>query len=88
MFRFAVGCLPCGLFVITDLYLLILNVSRIPLGIIGGSTWNLVWDSPDIGTISISKLNYEYVELSNYVRALLPLKLLIKEVIDNLIIYS
>ena len=51
-FRFAVGCLPCGLFVITNLYLLIPNVSRIPLGILGGSTWNLVRDSPDIGTHS------------------------------------
>ena len=38
--------------------------------------------------ISLSTLYYEYVALSNYVRALLPLKSLIKEVIDNLRVYS
>ena len=34
--------------------------------------------------MSLSTLHSEYVELSNFVRALLPLKSLIKEVIDNL----
>ena len=34
--------------------------------------------------IALSNLHYEYVALSHFVRALLPLKSLIKEVIDNL----
>ena len=34
--------------------------------------------------IAICTLHYEYVALSHSVRALLPLKSLIKEVIDNL----
>ena len=37
--------------------------------------------------IALSNLHSEYVALSHYVRALLPLKSLIKEVIDNLGIY-
>ena len=38
--------------------------------------------------IDVSTLNSKYVTLSNSVRALLPLKILIKEIIDNLVIYS
>ena len=38
--------------------------------------------------IALSTIHSEYVALSHYVRALLPLKSLIKELIDNLGIYS
>ena len=38
--------------------------------------------------IAISTLHSEYVALSHSVRALLPLKIIIKEVIDNLEIHS
>ena len=44
----------------------------------------LLWISKLHTDISIYTLHSEYVELSNSVRALLPLKGLINEVIDNL----
>ena len=44
----------------------------------------LLWVSKLQTEISLSTLHYEYVALSNSVRALLPLKSLIKEVIDDL----
>ena len=47
----------------------------------------LLWVSKLQTEISLSTLNSEYVALSHSVRALLPLKSLIKEVIDNLGIY-
>ena len=48
----------------------------------------LLWMSKMQAEIALSTLHSEYVELSNSVRALLPLKSLIKEVIINLGIYS
>ena len=48
----------------------------------------LLWVSKLQTDISFSTLNSEYVELSHFIRALLPLKSLIKEVIDNLVIDS
>ena len=44
----------------------------------------LLWVSKLQTEISLSTLHSEYVVLSHSVRALLPLKSLIKEVIDNL----
>ena len=44
----------------------------------------LLWVSKLQTEIDISTLHYEYVVLSHSVRALLPLKSLIKELIDNL----
>ena len=44
----------------------------------------LLWVSKLQTEIALSTLNSEYVALSHSVRALLPLKSLIKEVIDNL----
>ena len=44
----------------------------------------LLWVSKLQTDIALSTLHYEHVELSHSVRALLPLKSLIKEVIDNL----
>ena len=44
----------------------------------------LLWVSKIHTYIDLSTLYYEYVALSHSVRALLPLKSLIKEVIDNL----
>ena len=44
----------------------------------------LLWVSKLQTEIDLSTLYYEYVALYHYVRALLPLKSLIKEVIDNL----
>ena len=44
----------------------------------------LLWVSKLQTDIALSKLHSEYVALSHSVRALLPLKSLIKEVIDNL----
>ena len=44
----------------------------------------LLWVSKLQTEIALSILHYEYVEFSHSVRALLPLKSLIKEVIDNL----
>ena len=44
----------------------------------------LLWVSKLQTEIALSTLHYGYVALSNSVRALLPLKSLIKEVIDNL----
>ena len=48
----------------------------------------LLWVSKLQREISLSTLYSEYVALSHSVRALLPLKSLIKEVIDNLVIDS
>ena len=48
----------------------------------------LLWVSKLQTEISLSALHSEYVELSQYVRVLLPLKSIIKEVIDNLVIDS
>ena len=44
----------------------------------------LLWVSKIQTEIALSTLHYEYVALSNSVRALLPLKRITKEVIDNL----
>ena len=44
----------------------------------------LLWVSKLNTEIALSKLNSEYVVLSHSIRALLPLKIIIKEVIDNL----
>ena len=44
----------------------------------------LLWVSKLQTEIALSNLNFEYVVLSHSVRALLPLKSLIKEVIDKL----
>ena len=44
----------------------------------------LLWVSKLQTKIAFSNIHSEYVSLSHYVRALLPLKSLIKEVIDNL----
>ena len=44
----------------------------------------LLWVSKIQTEIAISTLHFEYVALSHSVRALLPFKSLIKEVIDNL----
>ena len=48
----------------------------------------LLWVSKLQTYTALSTLHYEYVSLSHSVRALLPLKSLIKEVIDNLVIDS
>ena len=48
----------------------------------------ILWVSKPQTNIALSTLYSEYVELSHYVRALLPLKSLIKEVIDNSVIDS
>ena len=48
----------------------------------------LLWVSKIQTKISLSTLHYEYMALSHSVRALLPLKSLIKEVIDNMGIYN
>ena len=48
----------------------------------------LLWVSKLQTEISLSTLHSEYMALSNFVRALLPLKIIIKEVIENLGIYS
>ena len=48
----------------------------------------LLWVSKLQTEIALSKLHSEYVALSHSVRALLPLKSIIKEVIDNLVIDS
>ena len=45
---------------------------------------HLLWVSKIQTEIALSTLHYEYVELSHSVRALLPLKSLVKELIDNL----
>ena len=45
---------------------------------------SLLWVSKIKTEIALSTLHSEYVALSHYVRELLPLKILIKEVIDNL----
>ena len=44
----------------------------------------LLWVSKIQTDIALSNLHSEYVALSHFVRALLPLKILIKEIIDNL----
>ena len=44
----------------------------------------LLWVSKLQTEIALSKLHSDYMALSHYVRVLLPLKILIKEVIDNL----
>ena len=44
----------------------------------------LLWVSKLQTEISLSTLHSEYVELSHSVRALIPLKIIIKELIDNL----
>ena len=46
----------------------------------------LLWVSKLQTDIVLSTLHYEYVALSHSIRALLPLKSFIKEVIDNLVI--
>ena len=48
------------------------------------TNFHLLWVSKLHTEISISTLHYEYMALSNPVRELLPLKSLIKEVIENL----
>ena len=52
------------------------------------SNFPLLWVSKLQTYISLSTLHSEYVELSHSVRYLLPLKILIKEVIENLGINS
>ena len=52
------------------------------------SNFPLLWVSKIQTEISPYTLHYEYVALSHSVRALLLLKSLIKEVIDNLVIDS
>ena len=52
------------------------------------SNFPLLWVSNIQTDISLSTLHSEYVALSHSVRALITLKILIKEVIDNLVIYS
>ena len=49
------------------------------------SSCPIFWMSELQTEIDISTLHYEYVPLYQYVRAYLPLKNLIKEVIDNLV---
>ena len=44
----------------------------------------LFWVSKTQTEIALSTLHSEYVALSHYVRDLLPLKILIKEVVENL----
>ena len=48
----------------------------------------LLWVPKQQTEIVLSTLHSEYVELSHYIRALLPLKSFIKEVIDHLGIAS
>ena len=48
------------------------------------SNFPLLWVSKLQTEIALYKLHLEYVEMSHSVRALLPLKSIIKEVIDNL----
>ena len=48
----------------------------------------LLWESKLQTDIAISTLNSEYVALYHYIISLLPLKSIIKEVIDKLGIYS
>ena len=48
----------------------------------------LLWVSKIQTYISIYTLHFKYVELSNSIRALLPLKIIIKKVIVNLVIDS
>ena len=48
------------------------------------SNCSLLWVSKLQIEIALSTLHSEYVSLSHSVRALLPLEILIKEVIDNL----
>ena len=48
------------------------------------SNFPLFWVSKLQTEISLTTLHSEYVALSHYVRALLPLKSIIKEAIDNL----
>ena len=48
----------------------------------------LLWVSKIQTEIALSTLHSEYVALSHSVRAILTLKSMIKEVIDNLVIYS
>ena len=48
----------------------------------------LLWVSKQQINIALPTLNYEYVALSHSVEALLCLKSLIKEIIDNLVIAS
>ena len=52
------------------------------------SNCHLLWVSKIQTDISLSTLNPEYMLLSNYVRLLLPLKILTKEVIEKLGINS
>ena len=51
--------------------------------VINFANYPLLWVSKLQTEIALSTLHYEYVELSHYVRALLPLQSLIKEVIGN-----
>ena len=58
---------------------------RSKTGFVGNfSNCPLLWVSKIQTEISLSTLNSEYVALSHYIRALLTLKILIKEIIDNL----
>ena len=52
------------------------------------ANFHLLWVSKLQTEIALSTLHSEYIALSHSVRALLPLKILIKEVIDNLVIDS
>ena len=56
--------------------------------VVNFSNCPLLWVSKLHTDIVIYTLHSDYVALSHYVRALLPLKSLIKEVIENLGIYS
>ena len=56
--------------------------------VVNFSYFTLLWVSKLKTYIDLSKLTYEYVAFSHSVRAILPLKILIKEVIDNLVIDS
>ena len=48
------------------------------------ANFHLLWVSKLYTDFAISNLHYDYVALSRYVKELLPLEILIKEVIDNL----
>ena len=52
--------------------------------VVNFSNFTLLWMSILQTEIALYTLHYEYVALSHYVRELLPLKSLIKEVIENL----
>ena len=56
--------------------------------VVNFANFPLLWVSKLQTDIAISTLHYEYIALSHSVREFLTLKCIIKEVIDNLVIYS